>query len=331
MRNQLWFRIFIIMPREKETIRNFSLPSHKSATGRTRPILLVYCIFFIIAFHFFSCASNRTPDDEKIALEILFTANINGNIENCNCGNPPLGGLDYLATLIKTEREKPYPVWYIEGGDYFNSYPYPRLDQAATDILDILRPDGFLPGEQELNEQETLLASLHDDKRILYSNLAHAKFGEGEVFRRSLKGDKQVIVAGYLSPQSFANGPPAKIIFSEKRFIDLYSAKRPGTLLIVVFHGPKAALDRFIQKYPQTDVILWGHEQSKMTDTEGKPAVIGGASDGEYLVTIQFVPSFAEAWTIHVKHIPVGKTVAPDKQVQKIIEDFNNSVRDSKQ
>ena len=62
---------------------------------------------------------------------ILFTANINGNLENCNCSLNSAGGIGRITTLF-SEFRKEYPnTIIIDGGDYFNSYSFNCLETGS--------------------------------------------------------------------------------------------------------------------------------------------------------------------------------------------------------
>ncbi len=263
-------------------------------------------------------AAKKTP-----AIEILFTANLNGSIENCNCGNPPLGGLDYLATLIKRKRTVLYPVLFIDGGDFFNSYPYFELDETALQILDILQPDAFLPGEQEFLEDEKLIKRLFKITPVLGANFQYNGYPKNMVIVRDLPGNMKLFISGYLSPESFPERIPPKLAFSEESFKSIYDNLQKDNILVVVFHGTKQALDQFITNYPKTDLILWAHEQSRFVDISDNPAVVGGGSDGEHLILVDIFFDNKKEVRIQVERIPVSKRISSDTKVKKILENFN--------
>lgn len=271
------------------------------------------------------CALDSDPDfDAQMPLvTVLFTANINGNIENCNCGDPPLGGLDYLATLIKNERRKSTPVLFIDGGDYFNSYPYLALNEAAADILLLIRPEGFLPGDQEFAEDKVLLTRLFKQNNILGSNFRFASFPAGKVLHRALDGNRMLAVAGYLSPDSFSEKIPDDIRFNEKEFEDIYANRTANSIFVTVFHGTAAALRRFVQAYPKTDLILWAHEQSNLIEKRGATTIVGGCSDGEYLTIIRLFIGTDNKVQWNVERKAVTKKYDTDKNVRRIIEYFH--------
>ena len=289
--------------------------------------IIVYIFISFLSFTMlFASSLSKGNLGAGTAIELLFTANLNGSIENCNCGNPPLGGLDYLSTLIKERRTRPYPVLYIDGGDYFNSYPYAELDEAAVRILKILQPDGLVPGEQEFQEDKGIVKNLFNATNILGTNFRYNDFPENKILRRDLPNDKKLLLLGYLSPQSFPGQIPEKLAFSERKFRQVYDALQKNTILVVVFHGTKSALDRFVTLYPKTDLILWAHEQSRRTDLSSRPPIVGGGSDGEHLVVVDISLDKKELHVL-VERVPVSKKIVSDRVVKKIIESFNQKIK----
>ena len=300
---------------------------HGYSVINKRMVFAYICLSLLPLPVIFAGTLSQSRVDSDVAVEILFTANLNGSIENCNCGNPPLGGLDYMSTLIKERRARSYPVFYIDGGDYFNSYPYIELDQAALQILMILQPDGFLPAEQEFQEDEKLIKCLFDSTNILGSNFQYNDFAENGLLSKNLASDKKMILTGYLSPESFSGRIAEKLLFSDKKFRQVYDKLQKENILVVVFHGTKPALDRFIALYPGTDLILWAHEQSRDIELSAKPAIVGGGSDGEHLVIVNLSFGKKKELRIQVEKVPVSRKIPSDPAVKKIIEDFNRKIK----
>ena len=85
-------------------------------------------------------------------INILFTANINGNLENCNCGANSSGGIGRIKTFFSEFRNQYPHTFIVDGGDYFNSYPFEKLNTAMLRALSFLDYDIMVPGDQEFIE-----------------------------------------------------------------------------------------------------------------------------------------------------------------------------------
>ncbi|HID38662.1 MAG TPA: hypothetical protein EYP36_04000, partial [Calditrichaeota bacterium] len=227
-----------------------------------------------------------------------------------------------MATLIEIRRAQTFPVLLIDGGDFFNPYPYYELNDAALKILNVLQPDGFLTAEQEFQEDEKLIERLFKLLPVLGSNFKYNSYPKSELIVRLLQDHKKLVILGYLSPESFPGQLPGKLIFSEKQFQSIYNSLEKNSIIVVAFHGSKAALDRFLTDYPKTDLVLWAHAQSRLTNISDKPAVVGGGSDGEHLILIDLIFNKKKELLIQVERIPVSKKIPPNTAVKKIIEDF---------
>ena len=98
--------------------------------------IIIYLLFILIFY----------PGLKADELYIIYTSNINGTIENCGCGSDPLGGIDRVKSFIDKFETENKNIYIIDGGDYFNSYPYPTLNDAMSNALFLINYDCIVPG-----------------------------------------------------------------------------------------------------------------------------------------------------------------------------------------
>ena len=92
------------------------------------------------------------------SIDIIFSGNINGEVEPCGCRNKPLGGLPQVAGALFDERKK-QPLIYIDSGDtFFNSTFVPPNQKSSAKYtahfiaksLDKLGLSYITPGDQDI-------------------------------------------------------------------------------------------------------------------------------------------------------------------------------------
>jgi 2',3'-cyclic-nucleotide 2'-phosphodiesterase (5'-nucleotidase family) len=273
------------------------------------------------ALCFLSCSQ-----DKETKLDILFMANINGALENCECGVPSLGGLNYLHSIIKNERALNNKVLLIDGGDCFNSYHYKPLNAAIGESFKQIRPDMLVLGEQELFGGVEFFKKhlLHTGSLYLSGNVKIADDLWEKRSRPKLSRKVDDVTFTFL-PYSDSSLFSAydKMIFDERAFAQEYSQKSPmDEILIVIFHGTFKALQAFKEKYRQTDLILFAHEQSPKFELNAKPVIVGGGSDGERLKKIQ-IKIMNDTISIQANNIDITTHIKSSQPIDSIINHFH--------
>jgi|GEM_PF-3530146 len=269
------------------------------------------------------------PDLKQPVIEILFLANLNGNLENCHCGNPSLGGLPQIYTLITEKRVKNPDILVIDGGDFLNSYPFEALNRTTVEIYQLINPDYLMLGDQEFYESTPFTRRLIQKfaGRIVAGNYSVEGIPLNPSFRLQSGKNKHISLTSFLDERAFFHTTNPGLVHSDRALFDkTYQQLPEKDFTIALFHGPRYQLDWFRETYSRIDLILFGHEQSYLSDLDRKPAVIGGGSDGEHIIHIEV---YAGAIGYEYKHkaIPVTLQIKADERINAIIERFKNHVK----
>ncbi|MBN1407442.1 MAG: hypothetical protein JW956_06625 [Calditrichaceae bacterium] len=270
-------------------------------------------------------ADKYQADSDNIIGQIVFTANINGVIENCKCGKPPLGGLPQISTLInKIISENEY-TYFIDGGDFLNTYPYPSLNSAIVDIYKLLNIEFITLGDQEwIDDDEIDNLIMNEFKsKIIASNYWIDNIDLMHSGTIDLGMGSKAYCISYLDARSFfVSDDKSGIRFDDKLFTSTYNdmTKNDG-LFILLYHGTRYVLNALIEKYPKLHLVLWAHEQSTLENISDNPAIIGGGSDGEYIKQIKIYKA-DHGFKFKVNSIPVIIDIAEDANIRSIIDKF---------
>ena len=250
---------------------------------------------------------------------ILFTANINGSLENCKCGKIPLGGIARIKSFIDAIAAKNAQCLVVDGGDFFNSYPFFELNQAMLKSIELLKYDLFLPGDQEFVEgikfYNLLIERLKPN--LLLSNLENQKN-----IKRSFKFNTiKVDIYGFLSPKSFEFITKPKKL-SLLPFSSLQNVIDTSVCNIVVFHGPIQEAEKCAQEYKWIDLILLAHDQQLDPKQVFNTIIIGCGQDSEY-ITVIAVEKLNDRWHFDINQEPVGPSIPEDKSITQIINSYH--------
>jgi hypothetical protein len=209
-------------------------------------------------------------------MTLIFSHNINGELEPCGCRQFPLGGLPQIAGAIH-KIKKMGPALWVDIGDTFypntvipkgmhksHQYMATSLYQALVDLnLDI-----FVPGDQDLaNSQWLKEISQKSPFKFLMSNY----FLNDYKFHKKIStiwGDRQIHFFSYLSPEIFENKLNVQSIDQLKNEIKSHSK---NDLIIVLSHSGLEFDKKMAEEIPEIDWILGSHSQSFLRS----PIVIG--------------------------------------------------------
>lgn len=230
----------------------------------------------------FCCVISVKANQQDKTIRILFTANINGGLENCGCGDNPAGGLDRVLSFFESYRDKHPQTLVMDGGDYFNSYPFLKLDQAMLNALPLLNYDVLAPGEQEFNEGQIFFDhySHQFQKKLLSSNIS----GVGVPIKRFIRKYKEVKVISLLSASVFQITEKPDFIKLENKL--KHFDNDPESLDILIFHGSRLVLEKQSELLPKFDLVLIGHDQQTGQWQNNETTIIGVGGDGEKVMEI---------------------------------------------
>jgi 2',3'-cyclic-nucleotide 2'-phosphodiesterase (5'-nucleotidase family) len=285
-------------------------------------LLLLFCIFFGLPISIYTQTTEVL--NKKPIFEIIYLANINGNIENCHCGEPSLGGLDRIFTIIKKQRALNPNLIVIDGGDTFNPYSFVELNRAMLKAYQIIKPDIWVLSEQELVEgKDLLIKALKNQKsKIVLSNYTIKNIPSEEYQNYTIEKNSAVKIYSYVQPSLFSK---LKGLRFNKPDI-LFKNLDERSFNILVFHGEEDALVKIKSEFDEFDLILTAHQQSNKFQLNSRPAIIGAGADGENIIHISLHKSKGKI-NISAGQIPIGLEIEPDTEVRKQVEEYKNNLK----
>jgi predicted phosphodiesterase len=265
-----------------------------------------YAVLFLLLLGFIHAAD----------IYIVFTANVNGILEDCHCGNEPLGGIARLKTFFSEFEQKHPNAIFIDGGDFLNPYKYTYLNQIMSELLYYLPYDVLTPGDQEFIEGYSFF-QMHLQRYQSIYLASNCNFGRKRITRNI--NNIPVTIVSYLSPLCFSF-----ITKPEQVDIDTvpavpYDVGQKEELTILIYHGETRYAEKFINKSQEIDLVLMGHAQRLDSWKFNETFFVGGGLDTE-LVMIIAASKTDSGWQFDVRSHRMDQSVAEDDQVKKIIE-----------
>ena len=259
--------------------------------------------------------------------EIIYLSNLNGNIEACDCYEVRLGGLHHIKPIIDDLRKKNQNLVVIDGGDTFNTYPFMELDSAVYESYKLIKPDIWVPAEQEFIEGAGFLSKVF--------NQVGSTFITGNIQFKNLKTvaqkeyvykNKKVTFTSFVQPALFDPKLRDQYVLNKSdELIGISEALNPDNFNILIFHGDQIEFENQTQLISKFDLILSAHQQSDQIDLESDPPVIGGGADGEFLAHI-ILQENGSGFKISASKINVEQGNNPDKKISEIISEYRQKI-----
>ena len=266
---------------------------------------------------FFSLLSFKTAD---AAQYILYTANINAALQNCGCGNMPLGGIDRLKTFVDLFRAENPNTILIDGGDFFNSYPYPELNQSVLDALELMDYDLIVPGEHEFVEGLPFFINVSKRlaDRIILSNV-NGQYGRD--FLNLYHGNNLRLIA-VLNRRCFDYiALPEQFELKALTGADI-AKDHVSDYTILVYHGSIDNISDDMLNIAAPDMILLAHDQFFGETNIAGIRAIGIGKDGEHIAVIKIESGF----TCDVTFEKITEDIKPDPRINMINQTFSKKL-----
>ncbi len=293
-----------------------------------------FILYFWVSLVFFGSYSQiEAKTSARITLpvdsvQIVYLANVNANYENCLCGEPALGGLDRIVTVISSWRAQNPRLLVFDGGDFSNAYPFAALNRLVLNIYRLIRPDLIVLGDQELQQGDTLLQKemCSGAFPVLNSNMRWPSLPL--MSKLSIRLAHHTIdVFSYLDSSAFLWAKPfANVRLNEVQFSRAFKRSLgQRRFRIVIYHGEREHLPGFLKKYPQIHLILLAHTQIRLIQQKKFPWLIGVGTDSEYLTRLSLVFSQRAQWPrMVVKSVPIVLSITPNPQARRYIQEFKS-------
>lgn len=254
-------------------------------------------------------------------LYIIYTSNVNGALENCGCGDKPLGGIGKIKYISDTYKKIHANVLMIDGGDFFNNYPYKELNETMFKAYQQFDYDFVVPGDQIFIDGDSFyqrVLSVMKDKMIIsnalnsQNNPIKAKYGPYSVSFTSI-----------LSPNSFDYIPkPASLeLLDPAEYKIKYLVNQ--SLNIVVYHGYLSEAKQFARQNMNIDILFIAHDEESGVWWEGDVCIVGNGKDSEAISVIE--ANYDNSWEINVEHKKISNDYPEAYDILEIIDEFKKN------
>lgn len=255
-----------------------------------------FLLFFLLLLIVSSC--NEKDYELKNKLSIIFTGNINAEIEPCGCRQFPLGGMDNVYGALESERAQS-SVIFIDAGDTFYQASFIpdgeedssfKKANAVKEGLNLLKLNYKVLGDQDLSGGEKNLEKLINKShfKILGSNISsslkidYVKYDKIDFFNH------KIFLFGITNPETIQpqyrkHFQPIEDsisrVIKELEQKEGFDKKNPYHKLILISHSGEKVEQKLAKKFPNLDWILGSHS---MNFTQ-KPVMHGSTSLAQML------------------------------------------------
>jgi hypothetical protein len=252
--------------------------------------------------------TKNSLDEKKESLKILFTGNINAELEPCGCRQFPLGGINHMHGLI-SELNKKSEFIFVDSGDAFFKQNFPMNDEKESQIFRAKKLSKALSmtglrlkvlGDQDLAFGIDSLVKIVKDQRfhLLGTNLESDKlklikfkkykFNQHEIYFLGISSSK-------LFTKSYTHLTVKDSISNIMKQINAlkehgYNKENKFHHLILISHSGMKEDKVIAKNIPEIDWIIGSHSQNftQKPVEEGRTRIVQMLSRNHYIGDITF-------------------------------------------
>lgn len=311
------------------TTKRFCTPTHMFRWGLLlMPVLLVPMLLV---------AGGARAGETDPRVRLLFTGDVMGDFEPCDCKDQPLGGLAQRAFVIGEHRGQPVPALVLDAGNLLfrnaialgaDAEMYRKV--AALLLMDAYTLIGFDAvnvGARDLVFGLEYLQRLEQriDFPLLSTNLMNPETGR-PVLTSSLTVNRdgtQVVILGVLpgglEGAGYVTTDPVEAVAAAAE-----RAREDGAELVVLLSTLGQDDEKVLaRKVPELDLILGCGDRTR-TDppplVKGVPLVHPGTR-GKYVVEVGYHPEESVRTRFSTTFHPVERGAPVNEQIQALVEE----------
>lgn len=278
-----------------------------------------------------------TLNGQDIPLTIIYTNNNNGNIQECECDDLPIGGLARRKTVLDRIRKETKNLITVDAGDLLDQFgTNPAQDELVIRLYEKLGYDAVNIGDNELaNESVFFKSKVTASKLPLVSSSITDSKGQYVAKPYFIKTVSNIKIAliGYTPKSSFQYFPQwKKLEFKidnerEKLKQALNEVSGQADVIILLSNAGDEEDYKLAKAFPMIDIIVGGHNQVQLEEPVqiGKTTVLQAGGNGGYVGRFDAVYSNGKIKTVKNKLIPLDQSITGDLEIKMIVQEFLTS------
>lgn len=275
-------------------------------------------------------------------LTILHTNDIHARLSPTGEG---IGGLAYLASALKRERERAEHSLYLDAGDLVQGSPVSSLYEGVPmyELMNLLRPDGVAVGNHEFDYgwQRVYDYLTYAHFPLFCANLVNEQgllFTPPPYIIREINGIRVAII-GLMTERmatltySYNMGPWRVLPLAEtlRKCIRQAREKDGAELMIGLTHIFPAEEAMLLHEVPEVHLLVSGHDHGGMRDIlrDGNRMVVRTRPSAAELgrVDLEFDVATKQIVSIEWKRFAVNTTdFEPDPEVNREVQKWESKV-----
>ena len=284
-----------------------------------------FTAFFILITHIIVFAAETD-------VLIIYTNNTNGILQNCNCPDHAYGALEKRAYVIDSLRQEVDYTILLDGGDILDIRRDTILHGHILDAYARMNYDYWVAGDQDFVEGSEFFEQITQTAHLTLLNtnifkddtlpgikydikqMDHVKIGFTGTIRPDLH---QYLDQDCRSLYNFSD--QIKALTGVIEFLE----KQTDFLILLSQSGFEN--DRIVaQKYPQIDLIVGGHSQTRVTEpgVEGKTLIVQAGESGYHVGILKLSFRQKKLESYHNELYLLDKSVPDDARVIEIINRY---------
>lgn len=287
--------------------------------------------WWLIIWSWLSCPALAASGPDTLV--VLYTANTNGNLRACDCGETPLGGLAIRKMLMDSIRAGTAHVVAVDAGDVIEQFGFRReQDSVALLLYEKMGYDAVNLGDNEFAHGKGFFDHRIRSASISWigSNLADTSGAPlARPWRMVDVEGLRIGITGFISREAMAAHPAAmanlvSLTDENDALRQSLDHLRDTDVIVVLSHAGYDEDLLIAGRYPDIDVIVGAHSQVEIDEVFqiGSVTIVQAGGNGTHLGVLTLKIEDGNVTPIENVLRPLVPGMPEDPDINRIILRF---------
>ncbi len=281
------------------------------------------CFISVLAVFLLTFCAPETDLPAKRTVQIAYSGNLNGILDDCQCGGELVGGATRIITVARELREGNADLLLLDAGDFFSSYSMPRSNSVMLELVRQAGFDALNLGDQEFVQGVSFLQEHQEKAQLLSSNIRFANSGIDSMLFLSRSGvEIAVLSMTDSSCFSFIDKGGLQVLDVDEQLRRLQSpAESQSDMQILLLHAERERALELADRHDWLDLIILAHNQRQDYMALPSVTIVEAGVNGEHLGVVSMTQVDGD-WQSENRFIPITREIAEEKNAYLLVQDY---------
>lgn len=253
--------------------------------------------------------------------EVIYTANNNGRLENCNCVKDPLGSMEKFIAEVE-RRSKLNETIRFNAGNFLSESADSLNSTAMLQLMGLVNWDAITLGQQELQQGDYFVGKILSDFPVVSANLVDDNDEHcAKSYLTVERSGQSWFITAVTEPYQ-AHSSKSKYRFANPfmKLMEVPVNQSPGTRLVIMVNGSDKFQASIAERYSGCDLMILGKRRKPIESIEkiGEVPTVYVGGETRYLGSAKFFGP-----RLRAELVPLVRKLPDSREAIDIIKEYH--------